>query len=196
MTSLLQKALLCIFTIYLVIIATVGIFSIYILLILIVFPIGFVFDIYMKRKHKKFMEEYNVFLETIEDQEFFCYTPKKSSLAFIEKQILPHLSSGVAPLFWQGKHSRNRWPHKFLSNMLREEGKKYPTSEQGKRYPLILKVKKGRVFGYSLHQELYKEALAKQNHELFLKIIEEKLEEWRKAKVYRRKVRGGRIKAR
>ncbi|BBM83318.1 hypothetical protein [Candidatus Uabimicrobium amorphum] len=137
----------------------------------ILYPINFICEFDEKKQREEYMEEYNAFLEEIEGQEFFFYTPKKSSLAFIEEQILPNLSKDVAPVFFSGKECNSELPEEWIRFML---------YQNRRQYPFLLKVKKGRVLGVSLHHELHGKVLSQQNHQLFLDIIEQELQKLRK----------------
>lgn len=95
----------------------------------------------------KFNKGYKRFLETHEGQKFFCYTSRKTSKGYVEKEILPLLSRDIEIIYLDGREPISKFPREYISAAL------YRIKNYG--FPNIMEIVNGRMLDLSLKKELY-----------------------------------------
>ena len=119
----------------------VGLFLILSPLIIILF----IFNYFASLKSDK---KYADFLLTINGMKFFCYNNKKNSKDFIEKNILPALTSDIKVIFLDGKVPISDYDPKFISRIL------YKIKDR-KGFPYLIKVSNGQLIDKSINNDYY-----------------------------------------
>lgn len=95
-----------------------------------------------------FNKKYNKYLSKIDQTKFFCYSSRRDSRTFIEKNILPLLGSDINVLFLNGKNVESNYEKKFMTKVL------YSLKDK-KGFPYIIKIHQGEVLNCSLNNEVY-----------------------------------------
>ncbi len=124
-------------------------FSIFILIIILLSPFLIPFIIFYYFRNKQFNKDYTEYLITINEANFFCYNNKKISQEFIEKNILPFLSSEIKVIFLDGKTPRSDYDEKYISKLL------FSIKEKT-GFPYLIKVSNGELLlEKSINAEFY-----------------------------------------
>lgn len=112
--------------------------SFLILIIILLSPLIIPFIITFYFRDKKINKKYTEYLVSINEVNFFCYNNKKNSQEFIEKNILPFLSSEISVIFLDGKTPKSDYEEKYISKLLY-------TIKEKTGFPYLLKVSKGEL---------------------------------------------------
>ncbi len=119
-------------------------------------------------KQSRLSKKYSQYLKSIDNEEFFCYTNRKTSKTFVEEKIIPTLDKSINIILKEGKKVISNSNKKFLSNISKSIG------------PCLIKVKHGKLFRESIHKELYETIAGRIKPEELIEIIKNKLENLRK----------------
>jgi hypothetical protein len=102
---------------------------------------------FQDKKRKEFLKRYELFLKENEGKEFFCYTNRKNSREVIEMEVLPKLDISIQVIRIDGKQPITSLDESYISHAL------YNIKNIG--FPNVMKVVKGQLVDYSLHNEMY-----------------------------------------
>lgn len=134
-----------IFDNFMQVLITVNIVSLFLWLsplVIVLFVLGYFRTIKSER-------EYEDFLLTIDGTKFFCYNNRKKNKEFIEKIILPTLSSDIKVIYLDGKTPKSDYDQKFISRLL------YSIKDR-KGFPYLLKISNGQLVDKSISNDFYK----------------------------------------
>ena len=112
------------------------------------FPVILVYFIFEFFQKKRFKKRYSNYLLSIEGKKFFCYTNRKNNHHYIEKNIIPNLTSDIKPIFLEGKHIKNEDNREYISNMLLNVSDR-------KGYPYLIKISDGKAIDRSMNYEFH-----------------------------------------
>ncbi|WP_421941512.1 hypothetical protein [Pedobacter sp.] len=98
-----------------------------------------------KRLNQNFYEN----LLKLEGDKIFCYNNRKNSQEFIEKYIIPTLSSDVHIIFLNGRTPVNDYYSQIFSSSLLNQIK----NQVG--FPYLMKISGGQILEKSINNELY-----------------------------------------
>lgn len=119
-------------------------------------------------------QRYAAFLAQHEGAEFFCYTNRMTSRAFVEEHILSALDPHIHIIQLAGRKPISTFDETYISHML------HNIEQIG--FPNVLKIVNGHVVDTSLHDEWYAILNQKRNPDVFLQALEAQLARLRKAK--------------
>lgn len=111
-------------------------------------PLFILFFIKIHFEERAFNKKYVIFLQNIEGTRFFCYNNKTNSYSYINRNILPILSTDIKVIFLDGKVPKSDYETKFISHML------YQIKDR-KGFPYLLKVSQGRLIDKSINNDFY-----------------------------------------
>lgn len=95
-----------------------------------------------------FNKKYKIYLQTINDTNFFCYNNRANSKNFIEKNILPILPSDINIIYLNGRNPKSAFEQKFISRLLY-------TIKDRKGFPYLLKISNGKLIDKSINNDFY-----------------------------------------
>lgn len=98
--------------------------------------------------NKKSEQEYREFMLSIEGGNFMCYTNKKKSRAFIEREIIPILPEGTSILFLEGKQLHSDFGVKLNYRFLYQV-------RYGNDFPTLIKIRNSEMIRRSINNEVY-----------------------------------------
>ncbi|PCJ66567.1 MAG: hypothetical protein COA58_07245 [Bacteroidetes bacterium] len=100
-------------------------------------------------KAKKDTKEFDEYLVTLGNKNFFCYNNRVKGFECINNEIIPNLHEDVEPIFLIGKSIENTsYDTGYLSNIFRHF-KNY------NRFPHLVKIRNGEIFDTSLNSEFF-----------------------------------------
>lgn len=104
--------------------------------------------------------DFSYYLKSINGAKFFCYSNKKSTVEFVEQQIVPFLSSDIEIVFLKGKTPKMDNENIHISQILyRVKGKP----------PWLIKIENGHVRYESINNELHNTIAQSKSPKLLLK---------------------------
>ncbi|KIQ19474.1 hypothetical protein RT99_15185 [Flavobacterium sp. MEB061] len=112
------------------------------------FPVILVYFIFEFFQKKRFKKRYSNYLLSIEGKKFFCYTNRKNNHHYIEKNIIPNLTSDIKPIFLEGKRIKDEDNREYISNMLLNVSDR-------KGYPYLIKISDGKAIDRSMNHEFH-----------------------------------------
>ncbi len=135
------------------------------LLVLIIssllFPILIVQLIIGLFNNKTFNKGYLMYLQSIEGTMFFCYNNRKTSIHFIEQEIIPKLSPEIKIIFVNGRKLQTEYNTGYLSHALYQ-------IKRTVGFPYLLKVVDGKMADYSINKELFDIINKRKNKNIYI----------------------------
>ncbi|MDI6403017.1 hypothetical protein QLX67_13505, partial [Balneolaceae bacterium ANBcel3] len=122
----------------------VGLYILFLPIIIIAIP----FLIWSYFDSLAFNKKYNDYLQTISGTNFFCYNNRTNSKDYIEKNILPTLSTDIKVIFLDGKTPKSEYDQRFISKAL------YSIKDR-KGFPYLLKISDGQIIDKSINNDFY-----------------------------------------
>ena len=95
-----------------------------------------------------FNKKYKKYLLTIDGTNFFCYNNRTNSKDFIEKNILPTLTSDIKVIYLDGKTPKSDYDQSFISKAL------YCIKDRN-GFPYLLKISDGQLIDKSINNDFY-----------------------------------------
>lgn len=108
------------------------------------------------------------FLARNEGAKYFCYTSKKTGLAFTREKILPNLDRDVQTIYMSQKGRINLGDESLVNTLI---GMEAGGAKRG-GYPCVAKVVNGKLISESLNTEFYRTIARKEDSENLLKRIQ------------------------
>ena len=118
-------------------IAIVGLFVS--LLSILFFPLFYL----LNTKSRRWKKEYYEYLKIIEGTEFFCYTNKRTTKAFVENKILSRLDNNIHVIFLEAHKLHTEYNTDFMKYAI-----------WGKQLPCLMKIENGDMVYSSIRKEL------------------------------------------
>ncbi|RUT68279.1 hypothetical protein D0817_22395 [Flavobacterium cupreum] len=115
---------------------------------LLFLPIIFIYLVFDFFQRKRFKKRYSNYLLSIEGKKFFCYTNRKNSHHYIEKNIIPNLSGDVECVFLEGKNLKTEYIQEYISHMV-------AAISDRKGFPYVIKINNGKAVDKSMNNEFY-----------------------------------------
>ncbi len=122
----------------------VGLYILFAPLIILFLP----FIIWSYFDNLAYNRKYKAYLQTINGTNFFCYNNKTNSKDFIEKNILPTLSSDINVIYLDGRTPKSDFEQKYISKTLYN-------IKDSKGFPYLLKISNGHLIYKSINNDFY-----------------------------------------
>jgi hypothetical protein len=122
----------------------VGLYILFAPLLILFLP----FMIYGYFDNLVFNRKYKAYLQTINGTNFFCYNNRTNSKDFIEKNILPTLTTDIKVIYLDGRTPKSDYDQSFISKAL------YSIKDR-KGFPYLLKISNGQLIDKSINNDFY-----------------------------------------